>query len=63
VCVVIYDAHGTIYEQGEAVQSETDSLMWMYTTTMLVPMTPAPRLDASAQDLPGNIGAYALMLN
>jgi hypothetical protein len=63
VRVVISDGNGTVYEEGEAVQSELDGLMWTYTTTTIVPMTPAPRLDASAQDLPGNVGAKALQMN
>ena len=50
-------------EQGEAVQSETDGLLWTYTTTTVVPMTPGTRLDAFAQDLPGNIGGNSMELN
>jgi len=53
----------TTLEQGEAVQSEINGLMWAYTTTTLVPMTPGTRLDASARDLPGNIGGSPLELN
>src|SRR5688500_15515920 len=53
----------TTLEQGEAVQSEIDGLMWAYTTTTLVPMTAGTRLDASARDLPRNIGGSPLELN
>jgi len=59
----IGDGNGTVYEQGEAVPSETESGWWVYTTTTLVPMTPAPRLDASAEDRPGNIGAFGIMVS
>jgi hypothetical protein len=63
VRMAISDGNGTVYEEGEAVQSELDGLVWTYTTTTVVPMTPAPRLDASAQDLPGNVGAKAVQMN
>ena len=65
VQVMIRESNGTAtaLEQGEAVQSEIDGLMWAYTTTTLVPMTPGTRLDASARDLPGNIGGSPLELN
>jgi len=52
VHLLIDNAHGTIFEQGEMVQ--TDNLWWTYTTTTQVPMDPAPRLIATAYDLPGN---------
>jgi hypothetical protein len=39
VHVVIDDAHGTIFEQGEAVRAE--GLWWTYTTTSQVPQNPA----------------------
>jgi hypothetical protein len=65
VQVMIRENNGsaTSMEQGEAVQSEIDGLMWAYTTTTLVPMTPGTRLDVSARDLPGNIGGSPLELN
>jgi len=65
VQVMIRENNGsaTAMEQGEAVQSEIDGVMWAYTTTTLVPMTPGTRLDASARDLPGNIGGSPLEMN
>ena len=62
VRVVIHD-NGTILEEGEAVQSETDGLLWTYTTTSIVPMSPALILDANAYDLAGNFGATSISLN
>jgi hypothetical protein len=52
VHVVIDYAHGTIFEQGEAVRAQ--GLWWTYTTTSQVLQNPAPRLTAVAIDLPGN---------
>ena len=52
VHIVIDDAHGTIFEQGEMVR--VDNLWWSYTTTTQIPMDPAPRISAVAYDLPGN---------
>lgn len=63
VRVAIRDLNNNILEQGEAVQSTSDAMLWTYTTTTNVPMTPGPRLDVTAQDLPGNIGAYGTQLN
>ena len=62
VRVNIHNGAGSIYEQGEALQSETDGMLWTYITTTNVP-TPPALLDASAQDLPGNIGASAIQLS
>ena len=52
VHVLIDTAQGTVFEQGDAVQA--DGLWWEYTTTTLVAQTPAPRVAATAEDLPGN---------
>ena len=52
VHILIDDAHGTIFEQGEMMR--VDNLWWTYTTTTLIPMDPAPRISAVAYDLPGN---------
>lgn len=52
VRVIIDNADGTIYEQGEAVQS--DGLWWSYTTQSQVSQTPTSRIVATAQELPGN---------
>ena len=53
----------TPLEEGDAVQSETDGLLWIYTTQTLVTQTPGTHLDAYAYDLPGNFGGNALELN
>jgi hypothetical protein len=65
VHVMIRESNGstTAIEEGEAVPSNTDGLLWTYTTKTLVPMTPGTRLDVMAKDLPGNIGGNALELN
>ena len=52
VQVVIRAANGALLEQGEAVPSEW--LWWTYHTQTLVPMTLAPQVTATAQDLPGH---------
>ena len=52
VHLVIDNGQGTIYEQSE--MAKADNLWWTYTTTTQVPMDPAPRLTATAYDLPGN---------
>ena len=57
VHIVIDDAHGTIFEQGEMVR--VDNLWWTYTTTTQIPMDPAPRISAVAYDLPGNSNGKA----
>jgi len=31
-----------------------DNAWWSYTTTTQIPMDPAPRISATAYDLPGN---------
>ena len=62
VQVVIHN-NGTVLEQGEAVRSEVDGLLWTYTTTSDVPTSPAPLLDANAYDMAGNFGAMSYQLN
>jgi hypothetical protein len=57
------NSSATALEEGEAVPSDTDGLLWTYTTKTLVPMTPGTRLDVMAKDLPGNIGGSSLELN
>ena len=52
VHIVIDNAQGTIFEQGEMVR--VDNVWWTYTTTTQIPMDPAPRISATAYDLPGN---------
>lgn len=52
VNIVITDEQGDVLEQGAA--NHEDGLWWHYTTTDTASGT--PRVVASAQDLPGNIG-------
>ena len=54
---------GNILEQGEATPSETDGLLWEYVTTTNLMGTPNLQLEASAFDLPGNVGAATVSLN
>jgi hypothetical protein len=58
--LVIRDANGNILEAGEAVQAEEDSPWWHYKTQLLVAMTPFPRIEAIAQDLPGNTDSFSI---
>jgi hypothetical protein len=62
VHVMIRASNGsaTALEEGKAVPSDTDGLLWTYTTKTLVPMTPGTRLDVIAKDLPGNISGNSL---
>lgn len=53
----------TPLEEGGAVQSEIDGLLWIYTTKTVIAQAPGTHLDANAYDLPGNFGANALDLN
>ena len=53
----------TPLEEGDAVPSEKDGLLWVYTTQTLVMQNPGTPLDANAYDLPGNFGASALELS
>lgn len=62
VRVVIRD-DGNVLEQGEGVRSETDGLLWTYTTTIDHPAGPALQMDVNAYDLPGNSGAMSYPLN
>ena len=52
-----------VLEEGEAVRSMTDGLLWVYTTTTAISMNPGTRLDAMAYDMPGNSGASSLESN
>ena len=61
VHVSIDDGQGVIFEQGNAVQA--DGLWWEYTTTTVVAQSPAPRVTATAQDLPGNNGTLVWQNN
>jgi hypothetical protein len=54
---------GNVLEAGEAAPSETDGLLWEYVTTTNLTGTPNLQLDATAFDLPGNVGAATVSLN
>ena len=60
VLVVVRDTEGKILELGEAVQSQTVSAWWNYTTKSCVPMTPFPSVEAIARDLPGNLDSFVI---
>lgn len=64
VRVIIRDGapEGIVLEEGKADQSETDSLLWTFTTRCSVTQRPGSRLDVLAFDLPGNVGGYSLEL-
>lgn len=55
--------NGTVLEEGEAVRSEHDSMLWIYTTTTAITPAPGVLLDASAYDMPGNFGTTSVSLN
>jgi len=57
------NSSSTAIEEGEAVQSEIDGLLWTYVTKTLVPMVPGTHLDVMVKDLPGNNGGSSLELN
>jgi hypothetical protein len=52
----------TILEEGEAEQSELDSLVWGYSLQTTVERKPGMTLDAYAYDLPGNVGKFSIEL-
>ena len=62
VRVVIHN-NGTILEEGEAVPSSQDGLLWTYITTTNVAAAPGILLDANARDLAGNVGASSISMN
>lgn len=62
VRVVIHN-NGTILEEGEALPSETDGLLWTYVTTTDVAAAPGILLDANARDMAGNIGAASVPMD
>jgi hypothetical protein len=51
-----------ILEEGEAVQSEENDLLWNYTTRSVIARKHGLTVDAFAYDLPGNVGKYYLAL-
>ena len=62
VRVVIHN-NGTILEEGEAVPSDHDGLLWTYVTRTNVTAAPGILLDANAYDLAGNFGASSISMN
>jgi hypothetical protein len=52
----------TILNDGEARQSELDSLIWRYKLQTPLERKPGLVLDAYAYDLPGNVGKYSIEL-
>ena len=53
----------TALEEGDAVRSTTDGLLWIYTTKTAIALDPGTRLDVTAYDMPGNSGASPLELS
>jgi hypothetical protein len=51
-----------VIEEGEAEQSEPDSLIWRYTLQTAIERKPGIYVDAYAYDLPGNVGRYSIEL-
>jgi len=51
-----------ILEEGEAEQSQSDSLIWRYTLKRPAESKTGLVLDAYAYDLPGNVGKYSIEL-
>lgn len=63
VQVTLRNEDGSIYEQGEAVRSEVDGLLWLYTTTTNLQNTYPLIIEAVACDMPGNRGESSLTLD
>jgi len=64
VRVMIWDGMDSknAFEEGEAVQSESDARLWTYTVQNPLNKRSGTRLDVFAMDLPGNVGGYSLEL-
>lgn len=52
----------SVFESGDAEQSDTDRSLWIYTTSTAVPQKPGVCVDVVAYDLPGNSGESCLKL-
>jgi hypothetical protein len=63
VMIRVSNATPTVLEEGDAIRSTTDGLLWVYTTKTAISMNPGTRLDVMAYDLPGNTGADSLELS
>jgi hypothetical protein len=59
---LIFRNSDIIVEEGDAVQSDTDGLLWIYTTQTVAPNVSPLFLAATARDMPGNIGAQTKQL-
>ncbi len=51
-----------LLEEGEAIESETDPLGWMYITHTAIEPKPGVWLGVTAYDLPGNKGQKFLVV-
>ena len=63
VMVRASNSSATAIEEGDAIRSATDGLLWVYTTKTALPMTPGTCLDVIAYDMPGHSGGSSLELN
>ena len=54
-----YDA----LDGGQAVQSETDGLLWVFTATKPVQIQSGMLVDVTAYDLPGNTATDAVVID
>jgi hypothetical protein len=61
VYVQIWDK-SLLLEEGEAIESETDRLGWMYFTHSAIQPKPGLWLEVTAYDLPGNKGQKFLIV-
>jgi hypothetical protein len=59
---LIFRNSDIIVEEGDAVPSEIDGLLWTYTTQTAMPEISPLFLAATAHDLPGNVGAETKQL-
>ena len=59
---LIFRNSDTVVEEGDAVPSDVDGLLWIYTTQTAVPDVSPLFLAAVAKDIPGNIGAQTKQL-
>jgi hypothetical protein len=57
VSVAVRDRNQVVVEEGNAIQSENDQTMWIYTTQTVIQDRAAAVLTATAEDLPGHTHA------
>lgn len=60
--VHIADSNGTKVEEGNAVQVDTDPLLWVYTATASNPSLIGDKIQVTAWDNPGNKGIKDVVL-